>query len=149
MTDVLDIYIIEIEKAKKFSSDSNKVLNSWLQFINNPEVRLNMENEAIKKAKEVLESISQDDRERRLAELREKYIMDQKAIHDHGYDKGLEVGIEQGIRQGIKQGIEQGIFKQKIEMIKEMVSQNYDIKSISKLVKLSEDEIKKILTEEK
>ena len=135
LTDVLDIYIIELEKAKSLCYKGNKTLNSWLQFINNPEVKLDMGNEEIKKAKNVLKSISEDEKERRLAELREKYIMDQKAIHDHGYDKGLEVGIEQGILQ------------QKIEIVKEMFLQNYDKKSISKIVKLPESEIEKILSQ--
>ena len=39
-----------------------------------------MENKEIKKAKEVLETISQDEKEIRLAELREKYRMDQHAV---------------------------------------------------------------------
>ena len=56
-----------------------------------------MENEEIKNAKKVLETISQDERERRLTELREKYRMDQRAIMLAGYDKGLKQGIEQGI----------------------------------------------------
>ena len=53
-----------------------------------------MENNEIKKAKEVLEKISQDEREERLAELREKYRMDQHAIMLAGYDKGLKEGIK-------------------------------------------------------
>ena len=48
-----------------------------------------MENKEIKKAKEVLEEISQDEHERYLAELRQKNIMNQKATEDAGYDKGL------------------------------------------------------------
>ena len=46
------------------------------------------ENKSVDNAKKVLEEISQDERERYLAGLREKYIMDQKAIEDAGYDKG-------------------------------------------------------------
>ena len=37
-----------------------------------------MSNKEIVKAKKVLEEISQDEHERYLAELREKYILDQK-----------------------------------------------------------------------
>ena len=56
----------------------------------------------IKKAKEVLDELSQDEHERRLAELREKYIMDQKATEAAGYDKGLESGLKLGIKQTAK-----------------------------------------------
>ena len=47
-----------------------------------------MKNEEIKKAKEQLDKISQDKKERRLAELREKAIKDEMAIRDSGYNEG-------------------------------------------------------------
>ncbi len=49
----------------------NENLDLWVKFIKNPEV-VEMSNKEIKKAKEVLEEISQDEREIYLAELREK-----------------------------------------------------------------------------
>lgn len=66
MTDALEIYIIEARKAKKYASSEKNTLNSWLEFINNPEVNVDMDNKKIKKAKKVLEEISQDEREQRL-----------------------------------------------------------------------------------
>ena len=57
-------------------------------------------NVAIKEAKKKLEKISSDEHEEYLAHLRQKYIMDSKAIEDAGYDKGLNQGINQGINQG-------------------------------------------------
>ena len=54
-------------------------LNSWIEFIENPEV-IDMSNKEIKNAKEVLEEISQDEHEQYLAELREKYIMIRKDV---------------------------------------------------------------------
>ena len=105
-------------------------------------------NKELKKAQKVLEEISQDEHERYLAELRQKYIMDQKAIEDAGYDKGLkdglERGIEQGIEQGIKQGIKQGEKKQNEIIAKKMKKQNLDIKVISEITGLSTKEIEKI-----
>ena len=110
----------------------------------------------LKKAKEVLEKISQDKNERYLAELREKFIMDQKAIEDAGYDKGLSAGIEQGIEQGLKQGVEQGLkqgveqgIKQgeenkKIELAKKMKQEGIDIETIQKITGLSKEEISKL-----
>lgn len=144
LTDVLEIYIIELEKAKKFALEGNKTLDSWLQFINNPKEISGMENEEIKKAKKVLEEISQDERERRLTELRQKYIMDQKAIHSHGYDKGKQEGLKQGVKKGIEQGIKQGIEKEKIEIVKKMKQENIDIKIIINVTGLTEEEIKNI-----
>ena len=84
-----------------------------------------MSNKEIKKAKEVLEQISQDEHERYLAELREKYIMDQKATEDAGYDKGLKAGMEQKAK----------------EIAKELLSQNVDLNIIIAATGLSKEEI--------
>ena len=83
------------------------------------------DDKAIRKAKEVLEEISKDKRERYLAELREKYILDQKAIEDAGYDKGLKDGIKKIAKNLLKlnMSIEQiekatGLTKEEIEKLK-------------------------------
>ena len=81
--------MIELSKFKKYMN--NTALADWVKFIINPKV-IDMSNEEVKKAKEVLDELSQDEHERRLAELREKYIMDQKATEAAGYDKGYEQG---------------------------------------------------------
>ena len=125
MTDVLEIYIIEANKAKEFSFKDNRTLDSWLKFINNPEEESQMENEEIKKAKKVLEEISQDEKERRMSELRQKYIMDQKAVYSQGYEYGKEAGIEQN----------------KKDIARKMKLQNIDIKTIAIVTGLTEEEI--------
>ena len=130
LTNDLEIFIIEARKAKKHNCKNE--LDKWLKFINNPEENVDMGNEEIKKAKEVLEEISQDENERYLAELREKYIMDQKAIEGAGYDKGLKAGIERGIEQ------------QKIEIAKNMKEEKMDIAVIRKITGLTDQEIKKL-----
>ena len=79
-----------------------------------------------------MENMSKDEEERYKAELRKKYIMDQKATEAAGYDKGLEAGIEQGIQQN------------RIEIVKEMKKLNIDIETIIKVSKLSREEIEKI-----
>ena len=68
-----------------------------------------MGNEEINNAKKVLEEISQDERERRLTELREKYRRDQHAIMLAGYDKGLKAGIEQDKKEIAKKLLAMGI----------------------------------------
>ena len=90
----------------------------------------------IKKAKEILEKISQDKNERYLAELREKYIMDQKAIEGAGYDKGLNDGVKQGRKQGEE--------KKTIELAKKMKQQGIDIEVIKKITELSLDKINEL-----
>lgn len=140
LTDVLEIYIIELEKVENILLKETNTLYSWLQFINNPEVMLDMQNEEMKKAKKVLEEISQDERERRLTELREKYVMDQKAIHDHGFDTGFEEGFEDGFEDGLEQGMKQ-VF-QKVAC--KMKNKGMSIEEIIEITGLTKEEIEKI-----
>ena len=125
LTDAIEIYIIELPKFEKYQNDT--ALSQWVKFINNPRV-IDMSNKEIKKAKDVLEEISQDEHERYLAELREKYIMDQKAVEAAGYDKGFENGAKQ----------------KSIEIAKILKSQNIDIETIREATGLSLEEIKQI-----
>ena len=48
---------------------------------------------------EEIEEISNDERERWLADLREKYIMNQKAIEDVGIDKGIKIRRNRGTKK--------------------------------------------------
>ena len=129
LTDAIEIIIIELTKFEKYKNDA--ALSSWVKFINNPKV-IDMNNEEIKKAKEVLDELSQDENARYLAELREKYIMDQKAVEAAGYDKGLECGLEQGISTT------------KIQIAKKLKSQGFDFEKIHELTELPIEEIKNL-----
>ena len=128
LTDVMEIYIIELPKFDKYKQKADNKLNSWVKFIENPEVVDMKEDKEVSKAKKILEEISKDEHERYLAELRQKYIMDQKAVEDAGFDKGLKVGIEQGKRA----------------IAKELKKQNVDISIISKTTGLTKEEIEKL-----
>ena len=98
MTDVLEIYIISLVNFDRYNKNTkNELLNKWVKFIKNPEgVDMSQEkNEAIKQAKEVLEGISQDERERYLADLREKYILDHNEAINTGLYRGKKIGEKQ------------------------------------------------------
>ena len=95
-----------------------------------------MEDENINKAKKVLETISQDERERRLTELREKYRMDQHAIMLAGYDKGLKEGIQQGLEEGIEQT--------KKNMLEKLLKTDLSIEQIMEITGFTEEDIEKI-----
>ena len=141
LTDDLEICIIELPKfSKNKFMNSKTTLNNWLNFINNPEEpKMKDENKQVTKAREVLKEISSDAREIRLAELREKYIRDQKAIEDAGYYKGIEQGTKME-----KIESEKKLLNQKIEIAKKLLNQNIDIKIISETTGLSIKEISKL-----
>ena len=146
LTDKLEIHIIELAKLK--DKDSKEKLKEWCKFIKAPESVGESTMKEIKMAKEELNKISQDKKERRLAELREKAIMDEMAIRDSGYNDGKKEGIKEGIEQGIEKGKNEGLKIGKkirsIEIAKEMLKENLDLAVISKVTGLSSDELKNI-----
>ena len=120
LTDMLEIYIIELRKASKDLNSSK--LNAWLKFINNPEEKPKMdESKEIIEARRILQDMSSTKRERYLAEQREKWIMDKHAIHDAGYDKGIQ--------------------QEKLEIARKLKEQNVSIEIIIKATGLSEKQI--------
>lgn len=146
LTDKLEIHIIELAKLK--DKDSKEKLKEWCKFIKAPESVGESTMKEIKMAKEELNKISQDKKERRLAELREKAIMDEMAIRDSGYNDGKKEGIKEGIEQGIEKGKNEGLKIGKkirsIEIAKEMLKENLDLAVISKVTGLNSDELKNI-----
>ena len=137
LTEVMEFYIIELPKYEKYKDKTeNEKLNKWIKFIKEPGGIEMGDDKEIKKAKEVLEEISQDKRERYLAELREKYILDQKAIEDAGYDKGLREGMTQGIAQGKKE--------EKKKIAKNLLKINMTIEQIEKATGLTKEEIERL-----
>ncbi len=150
LTDRLELHIIELEKLERRNNKSKEEeeLLNWCKFIKFPEKveeSIIMKNEEIKKAKEQLNKISQDKKERRLAELREKAIMDEMAIRDSGYNEGRKEGLEEGIHRGIELGKEEGVKKgkkaEKKSIAQNMLEMKIDKEIISKVTGLTISEI--------
>ena len=132
LTNAIEIYIIELPKFKADAEKlENKELDLWIKFIKNPEVisMKNTQNTEVKKAKEVLEQISNDEYERYLADLREKMILDKKSLESYGYNKGLEDGLKE----------------KSIEIAKKLLAKKIDIEIIMETTGLSKEEIETII----
>ena len=133
LTEDLEIHIIELPKIRELTQqESKEELVKWLNFIEEPEsekvVQYMKENEGIKEAKEKLKVISEDEKIQRLAELREKAIMDEKAIE----------------RFGRKAGREEGKQEEKEEIAKKMKMEGFDVAIIEKLTGLSQADIESL-----
>ena len=145
LTPVEKIVILELPKFKKYKDKTqNQELKNWVEFIINPEKKMQGESKEIEKARRVLEEMSQDKNERYLAELRQKYIMDQKAIEDAGYDKGYDFGYDSGYNSGHDSGTLEGKRKEKLEIAKKMKSRKIDIDDIIEITGLTKEEIEKL-----
>ena len=148
LTQKLEIDIIELPKIIGKEKEQDNLLD-WLYFLENPKservTKKMKENENLKEAVKKLDNLSEDEKMQRIADLRQKAIMDEKAI----YEKGLEVGIEKGIQRGMEKGIEKGIMegsqKEKIEITKKMLELKIDKETIAEATGLTEQEIEKIL----
>ena len=136
LTQKLEIDIIELPKIIGKEKEQDNLLD-WLYFLENPKservTKKMKENENLKEAVKKLDNLSEDEKMQRIADLRQKAIMDEKAI----YEKGLEVGIEKGIMEGSR--------KEKIEIAKKMLELKIDKETIAEATGLTEQEIEKIL----
>lgn len=136
LTQKLEIDIIELPKIIGKEKEQDNLLD-WLYFLENPKservTEKMKENENLKEAVKKLDNLSEDERMQRIADLRQKAIMDEKAI----YEKGLEVGIEKGIMEGSQ--------KEKIEIAKKMLDLKIDKETIAEATGLTEQEIEKNL----
>lgn len=149
LTNKLELHIIQLPKKGNKRERDEGLLN-WLNFLEKPEEVIDKmkEDKALKEAREKLKKISADEKMQRIAELRLKAIMDEKAIYakgiDDGIERGIEQGIEQGMEQGRRQGIEEGQNLEKIEMAKKMLEEKMDIQVIVKITGLTKEEIEKL-----
>ena len=136
LTQKLEIDIIELPKIIGKEKEQDNLLD-WLYFLENPKservTEKMKENENLKEAVKKLDNLIEDEKMQRIADLRQKAIMDEKAI----YEKGLEVGIEKGIMEGSQ--------KEKIEIAKKMLELKIDKETIAEATGLTEQEIEKIL----
>ena len=128
MTEDLEIHIIEIPKINRMLE--NGKLKKWILFLENPEgeetKRMAEKEKEIKEAIETLEDISSDEEKERIAELRQKYIMDRKSE----IRTAKEIGVKEGMKKGIK------------DVAKKMLQKDIPMEIISELTGLTEEEIK-------
>ena len=126
LTEDLEIHIIEIPKINRMLE--NGKLKKWILFLENPEgeetKKMAEKEKEIKEAIETLEDISSDEAKERIAESRQKYIMDTKSQ--------LRTAEEKGLKKGIK------------EIAKKMLQEDIAIETIIKITGLTKEEIEKI-----
>ena len=135
----IEIHILEIPKLIKYNQETEERLGNWIEFLIKPESeRVKMgakKDKNLKEAVEKLEVISGDEKMRRIAELRLKYILDKNTNIRTAREQGREEGREEGIK------IEQ---QRRIDIIKNLLRLKIPIEQISEATGLSKEEIEKI-----
>ena len=134
LTDLLEIRIINLKRIREaYQKDKDSKKNQWVMFLEDPnsrEVQEIMEkNEDVKKAVVTVREMSEDEKMERLAELRQKAIMDEKALYNTGIREGKELGRATGKHET------------KIEVIKRMLNEKFDNDTIKKIANATDEEI--------
>ncbi len=125
LTDDLELRIIEIPKAKKIlEKEGHNRIAQWLTFMDNPNTErieeIMKENEEVKKARNVLHVMSKDEELQRLAELKEKWELDE--------------------RSAIQSAKEEG----KLEIAKKLKEKGMPIEEIIEITELTKEEIERL-----
>ena len=105
MTNKFEIHILELGKVKEeYRKNKENKKAQWLLFLDNPELKeveeIMERNKEVKEAVIKVRKMSEDEKLQRLADLREKAIMDEKAIYQAGLNNGEERGKKLGREQG-------------------------------------------------
>lgn len=148
LTEDLEIHIIELPKIKKKAEEGK--LRKWILFLDNPDGeetrKMAEEDKEIKEAIETLEEISSDEQKERIAELRQKYIMDRESemetAREIGLEEGREKGREEGREEGKEKGREEGWKEAVKEIAKKMKEKGKSIQEIMEITGLTEQEIR-------
>ncbi|MNW25495.1 PD-(D/E)XK nuclease family transposase [compost metagenome] len=137
LTDDLEVHIMELSKLDSASIPMEGGLLNWLLFLkgtdkSNWEV-LQMNEPTLKKAMTTLEFLSQD------REARRRYEERQKFLHDEA--SALEWAAEKGMAQGMAQGIAQGERNKALQIARNLLSMEMEIKAIAQASGLTEKEV--------
>ena len=129
LTKDIEARIIEIPKVKKIlEKNKDDIIAQWMMFLDNPdseEVEKIMEkNDSVKRASSVLHEMSEDEKLRRLAELREKAILEEESVRDGALEEGAQ--------------------KKALEIAKTLKRMNMSTEDIEKATGLAKDEIEKL-----
>ena len=141
LTNHLKIVIVELSK---FECDDLIHLDkkaSWCYVLKESEnigireIEI-LEEKGLGGAMALLKRVSEDDRLRYEQESRDKFLFDQHWDRIYKFEEGMEKGIEKGR--------EEGRDKRNEEIVLNMLESGFDLDSICRATKLSEEEIKKI-----
>ena len=133
LTDKLEIDIIELSKVQdEYEKNKQNKKAQWALFISDPnkkEVQEIMKNnEDIEEAVVTVHKMTEDEKMRKLADLREKALLDEKAIRRKGYEDGKS----------------EGKIEERTQTIKRMKQLKMSDADICKILDITNDELQKL-----
>ena len=139
LTDKLEMITIELPKFQKQNPSIENELNQWLWLILGEEEKIKMavkKNKTIKKAVEIVDTMSMDPEEWELYRSREMAILN--------YNIAMQSSKKQGEEIGEKRGKEIGRKENSMKIAKKLLDMGLTIEQIIEATQLSKEEIEKI-----
>ena len=153
LTEVSKIHIIELDKITQMNHSYSEMnlLEKWCWFLKHYEERSEdpILNEMIRRekifeeAKEIMETMSKDQRLRDAAFARNRRLMDQAQLIYEGEMRG-EI---RGEMRGELKGIEEGRKAEKLENARRMLEKQIDNQLILECTGISDDELKRLIAD--
>ena len=114
---------------RSFQDIAKSTLDEWIYFLKNEEIKTQFKAKGLDKAKEALDVMKLEDKDRAVYKRREEnkiykesllYTAERKGLKK-GLKKGLEEGKKKGLEEGKKKGLEEGKKSAKIEIAKSLL----------------------------
>ena len=157
LTDKIEIDIIELSKVRaEYEKNKQNKKAQWALFIDDPNTKeveeIMKDNEDIEEAIVTVHKMTEDEKMRRLADLREKAILDEKAIRRKGYEDGHDAGYEDGKTEGLAKGRAEGREKGRTEgrieerkiILNNLRKMELTTEDICKILNITKEELEKI-----
>ncbi len=132
LTNKFEFHIINLVKIKEQKNMKEELLD-WLYFLDDPNservAEKMKENKELKLAYEKWKQLMQDEKFVRMAELRQRAILDENTKLEVSYDNGVEEGLKTGEKRA------------KIEMAKKMIEEGMPLEKVIKIIGLTKEEI--------
>ena len=157
--DGLHLVFVELPKFTPQTISEKKMQVLWLRYLTEIEERTKevpqelLDNPEISKALTVVEESAYTEAQMLAYDKFWDIIRTERTFYNsahrdgfkEGRDAGLEAGLEEGRKEGIKEGIKEGLEKEKIETIKRLKSNGFDIATIAIATGMSEEDIMRFL----
>ena len=151
LSDCLQIIFIQMPFLEIGDKDINNLLDieKWIIFLRDSTDKekrdllncIMSSNEGIKEAGEILMTISDDEREWAIQEMRYKAAVDREAFRIAAHDKGLEEGRAEGRAKGLEEGRKEGRAETLETVARGMKAKNLPAETIIEITGLTAEQV--------
>ena len=139
--EISDIYPeYYVLRVNQFNDIAKNSLDEWIYFLKNEEIKTQFKAKGLDKAKEALDVMKLEDKDRAVYKRREENKIYKESLLYTAERKGLKKGLKKGLEEGKKKGLEEGKKSAKIEIAKSLLD-ILDIETISLKTGLTIEEI--------